>query len=75
MEFVVNANNPPTASYLVLHKASCRDICSEKRTNWTTGQYLKVCSQVLKELENWAETSVGGELQACKHCMQAETSH
>lgn len=66
--FVLNAANPPTAGYLLLHKASCADISSAKRSNWTTTGYLKVCSNDLSELENWANTATGGGLQPCKRC-------
>jgi hypothetical protein len=32
--FVLNASRVPTASYLILHRASCRDISTPTRSNW-----------------------------------------
>lgn len=72
--FVVNAHTIPTRSYLMLHRAACSDIRSEARTNWTTTQYIKVCSQHKSDLVRWAATEVGGELQPCQRCRPDEVS-
>lgn len=66
--FVVNAHNPPKSDYLKLHRASCADISSSKRSNWTTTGYLKVCSNEINELETWAIDTTGGRLNSCQRC-------
>lgn len=65
---VVNTTNPPSPGYLMLHRSTCRDISTSTRSNWTTKDYLKVCSNDLGELDKWARRIVGGELSACQRC-------
>ena len=66
--FVVNANNPPRSDYLILHKSTCRTISSDHTSNWTTNQYLKVCSNNVDELSTWAKNRIGGALTPCPIC-------
>ena len=66
--FVVNSYKKPNPSYLVLHRATCAHICSEANTNWTTTDYLKVCSPSVSALASWAEKEVGGSLEPCQVC-------
>ena len=42
--FVVNAENPPRAATIRLHRVRCTHISTPARTNWTTGSYFKLCS-------------------------------
>lgn len=42
--FVINRQRWPSASYIVLHRASCGTITSAARTNYTTHAYAKTCS-------------------------------
>ncbi|NCO65016.1 MAG: hypothetical protein COW32_02290 [Candidatus Aquicultor secundus] len=68
--FVVNCERNPKPHYLMLHTASCRHISTSKRSNWTTNEYIKVCSMDMHELKKWAKGRVGGELQPCR-CMKS----
>lgn len=66
--YVVNCGRRPTPAYLILHRATCGSIRSDTRANWTTGDYIKVCSEDLGDLRRWASGEVGGELQPCGSC-------
>jgi hypothetical protein len=66
--FVVNAQRRPTPAYLILHRATCSQIATATRTNWTTKQYIKICSEDLDQLKAWAQCEVGGELRPCGFC-------
>lgn len=67
--FVVNCHNPPGSDYLRLHHASCSHIRTQERTNWTTNDYMKVCSNSVEALERWAaDRTDGGELEPCQIC-------
>ena len=66
--FVVNAKRRPDSSYLKLHYASCGYVSSAARTNWTTNQYIKICSSQVEELAAWVNREVGGELDRGCSC-------
>ena len=66
--FVVNAYRRPSPAYLVLHRAVCPQISTVTRTNWTTKQYIKVCSTDLDQLKAWAQREVDGDLRPCGFC-------
>jgi len=66
--FVVNSERSPKSSYLILHKAACRHINSSARSNWTTTDYIKTCSNDVSKLEAWALQRTGGSLQCCGAC-------
>jgi hypothetical protein len=66
--FVVNAQRQPTPAYLILHRATCAQISTATRTNWTSGQYIKICSANLDQLHIWAQHQVGGEIKPCGIC-------
>jgi hypothetical protein len=68
--FVVNTFRQPDPQYLVLHRASCGTIrgtpaCGKR---WTTGDYIKACSETRADLDHWARQNVGGELHPCGLC-------
>ena len=65
--FVVNVEDPPRPSTLRLHRSGCRHISTPQRSNWTTTSYMKVCSNIVAELDQWANQTVG-ELPACASC-------
>ena len=65
--FVVNVENPPRPGTLRLHRSGCRHISTPERSNWTTTGYMKVCSNIVSELDQWANQTVG-ELPACASC-------
>lgn len=66
--YVVNCERSPKPTYLMLHRATCRDISTSVRTNYTTTGYMKVCALDRSELERWAPDKAGGQLQPCRHC-------
>jgi hypothetical protein len=65
--FFVNSERKPQPSYLVLHRAACSHFSREASLNWTT-DYVKTCSVGRRELEDWASTTVGGEVTPCRTC-------
>ena len=65
--FVVNSNREPDPDYLVLHRANCIHITTEARTNWTTTDFVKICSLNRGRLANWART-ISGRLRGCQIC-------
>lgn len=66
--YVVNADRPPNASYLRLHRAHCPTISGEPASGraWTLTS-TKACGS-RSDLEAWAR-GVGGEASACPTCM------
>jgi hypothetical protein len=66
--FVINCERSPRPSYLMLHRATCRDISTSARTNYTTTGYIKLCALEKRDLEDWAAREVGGQLRPCRHC-------
>ncbi len=66
--YVINAARKPKADYIVLHKSTCGTMSSSKRSNWTTTDLLKVCSNNVEELKEWALETTGGACQPCKTC-------
>jgi hypothetical protein len=67
--YVVNADRTPNASYLRLHRSTCRTISGVPASGraWTVTS-SKVCGSS-DELEGWAAGTVGGELSPCPACM------
>ena len=66
--FVVNAARVPKPNYLILHRATCAHIANDKRSNWTTSAYIKICSNSSDELNDWATNDLNGKLQPCGSC-------
>jgi hypothetical protein len=64
--YVVNCYRNPTPDYLMLHWADCYTI-NGSESQWTTGDYAKVCSPNVAALEDWA-AEIGGPLQKCEKC-------
>lgn len=72
--YVLNTFPHLTASYLVLHRASCRTVnrpLSDDR-HWTH-QYGKTCSVDHAELAEWARRETGKSVHPCGSCLPAET--
>jgi hypothetical protein len=67
--FVLNANNPPNARYLVAHRASCFTIngTPSRGKDWTK-KYIKVCANKLSEISGWTQEKFGCEPYCCRHC-------
>ena len=67
---VVNTYRKPHPGYLMLHQASCGTIRGKpaRGDRWTTGDFIKACSETRAALDQWARQNVGGELTPCKIC-------
>ena len=72
---VVNSNRSPSSSYIVLHRASCKQVNTPNRANWTTTGYIKTCSTDLASLADWARRETGGEVAPCKICKPSTPDH
>lgn len=71
--YVVNIQRSLNPSTARLHEAGCHTISGRPpRGGAWTGPYLKVCSDSLFELENWASKKTGSTIQACGTCQPAE---
>jgi hypothetical protein len=66
--FVLNSYKNPSRNYLVVHRATCATISTASRSNWTTTDYIKICSTDLRELKDWAVSGVRGPLKPCSFC-------
>lgn len=70
---MINTGRPPSAAYLMLHRASCGTITGEPaRGTAFTGEYAKVCGE-RNELEEFAR-HLGGHAQPCGLCL-AQRGH
>jgi hypothetical protein len=67
--YVINAYRPPTASYLRLHRTTCRTVSGVPSTgqSWTETSF-KACGD-RRELEDWCRRTVGGAASPCPTCM------
>ena len=65
--FVINTKRKPKPGYLVLHRPSCRNLKSSSLLNWTKDT-VKFCSPSRATLEEWASSTVGGEVTLCGSC-------
>ncbi len=62
--FAVNTEHQPTASYLVLHRATCG---KARQQNPTSTTYSKFGAESLEEAEAFA-SGLGGTLAPCQIC-------
>jgi len=67
--FVVNANRPPTAGYVVLHRATCRTVSGDPTNGraWTA-DYLKACSENGASIGRWVREATGEVPSPCGIC-------
>jgi hypothetical protein len=65
--FVINAPKQRGSSPDMLHRATCKDITTDQRTNYTTTDYKKICSVDRQELVDWG-TRHSSDWRECKHC-------
>jgi hypothetical protein len=67
--FVLNTGNPPTPSYLILHRATCTTISvgPPRGETWTMNM-RKFCADHKSELKGYARVELGGEPSACGAC-------
>ena len=64
--FVVNSFKRPKPDYMQLHESRCPSIA--ERGPYTTGDYMKVCSDNLIELRRWARERDGSLRAECPEC-------
>jgi hypothetical protein len=64
--FVLNCYRKPSASYLQLHRTTCRTL--RGLANYAGGDYRKVCSVHRNEIEQWASERTGGAVTLCGTC-------
>jgi len=66
--FAINTTRTPSATYLMLHRATCWTINRlQPQATTFTGDYSKLCGSK-SELESEAH-SLGGTAQPCGHCL------
>jgi hypothetical protein len=65
--YFINSERSPKPNYLVLHRPDCRHFTRNPSLHWTR-DYIKVCSSVRRDLEEWATGTVGGEVTLCSAC-------
>lgn len=70
---VVNCLKHRSGNYLVLHRATCSDISTPKRGNWTTHQYMKACAASEADLDRWVarcnfSRTLADRDTRCKRC-------
>lgn len=71
--FVLNTWATPKASYLVLHKASCRSVNRPSdRRSWTV-QYGQAVSASAADLSSWAHDATGGVPRDCRPCGSSDS--
>lgn len=67
--YVVNVDEPNHVDqYPMVHRATHKLISSNARTNYTTGRYIKFCSESLHELELLAKNKYDRQLVRCATC-------
>jgi len=68
--YVVNVDEPRYfPQYPMVHRASHKVISTPARTNYTTGNFIKVCSLDLAALEQWSHEKYGRPLNRCAKCI------
>jgi hypothetical protein len=55
-------------NYPMVHAADHGLVSSDKIGNFTTGDYIKLCSTSLDALENFSESMLRSSLTRCAHC-------
>ena len=68
--FIVNIDRARTVrNYPMIHAASHGLVSSEKIGNFTTGDYIKICSSDQDALERFSQSMLGCALTRCAQCM------
>ena len=67
--YVLNVERRPRADYLKLHRSVCSTISGRpaRGDRWTDA-YIKICSDDIGELDDWAEKKTGGRIDPCRRC-------
>ena len=64
--YVLNAEQTPSARYLILHKVPCRHL--EGDVPWTTTDQCKICSPIKQSIDDWAMQKFGRYPDRCDTC-------
>jgi hypothetical protein len=73
--FVINIQRSFNPSDARTHRASCRWIRGQPpRGEGFTGAYIKICSESLVELSEWARLRVWSPIQDCGTCRPADSA-
>lgn len=75
--YVLDCHRKPAPAHLVLHRATCPKIkhLEHKKTHWTTGQHMKVCSLDAGPLRAWAVEQADAEPTDCPECFAVPELH
>lgn len=65
--FVINTPKRSGSFPDFLHRASCSQITTRRRTNYTTTDFKKLCLLDRQELIDWGK-SYSSDFRKCKHC-------
>jgi hypothetical protein len=65
--YVINAPKRRGDFPDMLHRASCTFIKTRQRTNYTTTDFMKICSLDKQALIDWG-TKNSDDFRKCKHC-------
>ena len=65
--YFINSERNPKPSYLVLHRPSCPHFKSDSPLHWTK-DYIKFCARDRGQLEEWAASTIGGDVTLCRSC-------
>ena len=70
--FVLNTTQPPSARYIVLHRAKCLHISVPSHENepggFTERAYAKIGGDDVASLREWAASNGGSFTSECSHC-------
>lgn len=74
--YVLNLGVPPNRNYLMLHRASCRDISMasplRSPSQFTGGRYAKLCALSHEAITNWIRENVSGAISFTHLCQRCE---
>jgi hypothetical protein len=65
--YLINILRSLNANTARLHRATCWTIDPRRPGAWT-GEYMKICSPTLDELDEWATNRTGGPIVRCGTC-------
>ena len=66
--FIVNHEQLPRATYVVLYRTDCVQRRTSRGASWTTA-YSKTCGETLDDIRTWATSTVGRlDLHRCSFC-------
>jgi hypothetical protein len=71
--YVLNTYRKPNASYIILHRATCRHVQGEpsRGKQWTSGDYLKIWGATIADLTSWTSANLQCVPTPCGACRPA----